>query len=93
MTTEQAIELLRPVAESRAARINLWSWRGWSKSDKRRALLRERATTEMQMIRSAQECGVLPVWLVPIIWRIVYSAAWAAIKYWVNAIHERDGIE
>lgn len=82
----EAIEKLRPVAEFRE--MCLSSGR-YSARERRQA----RADTETLMIRRLKEVGVLPAFLIPIIWKIIYSIAWAAIKYWVQKIHETEGAQ
>ena len=43
------------------------------------------------MIRRLKECGFLPPFLVPLLWKLIYPLMRSAIKYWVNEIHGKDG--
>lgn len=86
MTYERAIECLRPVAEFRVMCLNSGGSR-WSAREKKRS----RQDTETLMIRRLKECGFLPPFLVPLLWKLIYSLMWSAIKYWVNEIHGKDG--
>lgn len=85
MTTEDAIVRLYPYAEF----LRDYENGRQSVSLPRRRRSQRAATTEL-LIRRAQECGILPAFLVPILWRVFYAAVWAAIKYWVNEIHSDE---
>lgn len=95
MTLETAIEMLRPSARALASitqqTVRPAAWHGRkAQREHAKAIASARAATEAALIKDSQVCGLLPAFLMPLVWKLIYAIAWQAIQYWINTIHSEE---
>lgn len=91
MTIElnEYIEKLRPVAEFRSKLVI--AMRGpFVTLESRKKERQSLSDSQTLLIREAQRYGMLPAFLIPLLWKLLYSVAWQSIQYWLSKLHQPE---